>query len=365
MQWLLLILIIPYIYLLLKIYRGLLGIKSFLPSVTTVQFVSVIIACRNEEKNLQSLLQDISGQDFSQELFEVIIIDDNSTDKTYKTASEFRAIKNLKVLRNSGNGKKPALRTGVAASSGDFIITTDADCRMGKKWVSTIMSYFAENRPDMIICPVSLDRGKGFLHRFQELEYLSLQGVTAGTAASGNPVMCNGSNLAFTKDTFNKNSDNLHDEILSGDDVFLLHSIKKDPVNNISWLESQEAVVITGSQDTIGSFIKQRARWTSKVGTYKDMHTRLLAIVTFVTVLLQWFLFVAGIFNTVFLPVLLAVFLLKSIPDYLVIRNTAARYGKKSLLFFFLPGQIIYPLYVISVFFYFLIRKNKFSPFKA
>lgn len=357
MQWLLLILILPYLYLLLKIYRSLASIKPDVPSQSAGLFVSVVIACRNEEYNLPLLLHDLSEQESDPNLFEVIIIDDGSSDRTFEIASKFNGLLNLKVLKNTGAGKKPAVRTGISASGADLIITTDADCRVGKRWISTITSFYSENKPDLIICPVNLETGSGFFHKFQELEYLSLQGVTAGTAAEGNPVMCNGANLAFTKEIYNKNSGNLHYEIPSGDDVFLLHSIKRDPVNKIRWLESQEVMVTTQSQNTIGSFIKQRVRWTSKAGAYKDKYTRVLAIVTFITILLLWFLLVAGVFNRAFLPVLLVAFILKSLPDFLILQNTSFRYGRKNLLTIFLPGQIIYPVYVLSVFLFYLIGR--------
>jgi cellulose synthase/poly-beta-1,6-N-acetylglucosamine synthase-like glycosyltransferase len=360
MQWLLLIILIPYIYILLRIYTSLAKIKSYYLDSNAEIFVSVIVACRNEDQNLPTLLKNISLQNYNPDLFEVIIVDDNSSDKTFSTAAEFKGVKNLIVLKNQGEGKKQAIRTGVAASSGKLIITTDADCRFGDKWLRTINSFYAENKPDMVICPVELEGGRSFFHRFQELEFLSLQGITAGTAASGNPVMCNGANLAFTKETYNEHSENLHDELPTGDDVFLLHGIKKKPGNKIMWLESADAIAITRSSETLSSFLRQRARWISKAGSYSDRFTQVLAIVTFVTILLEWFLLIAGIFNPVFFLVLLTALLLKAVPDYLILRNTFKRYGKKSLLWLFFTSQIIYPVYVISVFFCYLIGVIKY-----
>jgi cellulose synthase/poly-beta-1,6-N-acetylglucosamine synthase-like glycosyltransferase len=258
-------------------------------------------------------------------------------------------MKNLKVIRNNGTGKKLAIRTGVNAASGKLIITTDADCRMEKRWLSTIVSFFEKNRPEMIICPVEVESKSGFFHKFQELEFLSLQGVTAGTAAIGNPVMCNGANLAFTKETYNEHSENLHDELQTGDDVFLLHGIKKKSGNKIMWLESADAIATTRSAETLSSFLHQRARWISKAGSYSDRFTQVLAIVTFVTILLEWFLLIAGIFNPVFFLVLLTALLLKSVPDYLILRNTASRYHKSNLMKWFVPSQIIYAFYILFV----------------
>jgi cellulose synthase/poly-beta-1,6-N-acetylglucosamine synthase-like glycosyltransferase len=359
MQWLLLIILIPYIYILLKIYISLSKIKSYHRNSNPEIFVSVIVACRNEEKNLPTLLNNISLQDYKPDMFEVIIVDDNSNDRTYEIASEFKTIKNLKVLRNKGRGKKPAIRTGVETSSGNLIITADADCSVGNSWLKTIISFYAENKPDMVICPVELNGGRSFFHRFQELEFLSLQGVTAGTAAIGNPVMCNGANLAFTKETYNEHSENLHDELPTGDDVFLLHSIKKEPGNKILWLESADAIATTRTSETLSSFLRQRARWISKAGSYSDRFTQVLAIVTFVTILLLWFLLAAGICKAEFLLILLVAFILKSVPDLLILSNTTSRYRGKSLMNIFIPAEVIYPLYIITVvFFYWISRKD-------
>jgi glycosyltransferase involved in cell wall biosynthesis len=349
MQWLFLILIIPYLYLLLKIYSGLVKIKPYYNEASTELFVSVVVACHNEGRNLPLLLQDLSEQEYNPDLFEIIIVDDNSSDDTFRYASGFTAIKNLHVLRNNAKGKKQAVRTGVNVSSGKVIITTDADCRMGKNWLSAIASFITDKKPDMVICPVNMEGSSSFCGHFQELEFLSLQGITSGTAVAGNPVMCNGANLAFTKESYIRNSDDLHFEIMSGDDVFLLHGIKEDPQKKILWLESEEATVTTTLPGTMTSFLKQRSRWISKAGAYRDFYTIELAIVTFVTILLQVFLMVAGVFNPVFLLVYFAVFAIKSIPDFLILRNITSRYGKTSLMRWFFPSQIIYPFYILIV----------------
>ncbi|MBN2864265.1 MAG: glycosyltransferase [Bacteroidales bacterium] len=349
MQWLFLILIIPYIYLLIRIYRNL---KTIIPYVTAGSpqiFVTIIAACHNEIKNLPALLKKISEQDYSKDLFEVIIIDDNSSDETYSAALDFKGIRNLKVLKSPGRGKKQAIRAGIDASSGNFIISTDADCRPGKSWIRTIASYFEIKSPQMIICPVRLENKPGFLNRFQQLEFLGLQGITAGTAAMRNPVMCNGANLAFKKEIYLKHSDNLHPELASGDDVFLLHNIKKDTGNGVEWLESVDALVTTELCETTVMFIRQRARWISKAGSYNDRFTQLLAIVTYIASLVQLSLLIASLFNPSMLFVFATFFLLKSIPDFLILKNVTSRYGESSLLKWFLQSQLIYPFYVIIV----------------
>ena len=358
MYWLPAILILPYFILLFKIYRGLLKITVFEASTDPAIFVSVVVACRNEQKNLPALLDSIAQQSYPGNLFEVIFVDDGSTDKTLEVLSEFAGISNILTLNSIGKGKKQALRTGIIAAKGNLIITTDADCRMGKNWIRIIAAFYELNRPDMIICPVQIESAPGIFGKFQELEFMSLQGITAGSAISEEPTMCNGANLAFKKSMYLHHSDYLHDEINSGDDIFLMHNLKKEYRSKILWLESSDAMVMTESSSTIGSFLKQRSRWISKGKSYKDRDTIVLGIVIFVAIVLQISCFIAWLFYPVLTGVFLVILILKSVPDFLILLNTSGRYGKKKLMWWFLPAQIIYPIYVLSVVFYSLIFRK-------
>jgi biofilm PGA synthesis N-glycosyltransferase PgaC len=363
MEWFAAILTLPYFFLLLKIYRDLLKIITFKASSDPVTFVSVIVACRNEQENLPVLLNSIGLQDYPKELFEVIIVDDNSSDRTFEIASSFEGSYKLTPIYNKGIGKKQAIRSGIVVSSGSLILTTDADCLMGKSWIRTIAAFYEKHKPEMIICPVQIEHGSGFFRKFQELEFISLQGITAGSSFSGKGVMCNGANLSYTREAYFNNSDNLHDEIASGDDVFLLYSLKKNKHSKIMWLESADAMIITAPSSTAGSFLKQRSRWISKSKAYNDKFTLLLGIVTFVTIILQISVLLEVVVNQVYIWVFILIFLIKSIPDFLILHNTSVRYGCKDLLKWFLPAQFVYPFYVMVVFFYSLFNLKINSPF--
>ncbi|HOO98785.1 MAG TPA: glycosyltransferase [Bacteroidales bacterium] len=348
MKWIILILVIPYLYIYLRIFISLRRIIPFAGIPDQKIMLSVVSACRNEELSVPYLLADLEKQDYDPDLFEVLIVDDNSSDSTFQTATEFTGIKNLRVLRNNGSGKKEALMTGISEAKGELIITTDADCRAGRQWLITIAAFYEMTRADMIIGPVSVSGSAGFLNRFQELEFLALQGVTAGTARAGDPVMCNGANLAFSRNVYLKNYGNLHNEKVSGDDIFLLHSLKNEPGSKIKWIESQDALVKTSCAPDWKSFLRQRGRWISKAGAYRDRATIILAIVTFVTNMIQPLLIMAGFFDPVFLLIFPAFLLIKSVPDYLIIKTTASARGGEVAMKWFLPSQIFYPWYIIA-----------------
>jgi glycosyltransferase involved in cell wall biosynthesis len=357
MNWVPVILIMPYLFLMLWIYRNLLQIKSFTVSHDPSTFVSVIVACRNEQENLPVLLKHIAAQNYRSDLFEVIVVNDNSTDQTLQTASSIKGIPNLRFLDNIGSGKKQAIRTGINSSRGFLIITTDADCVMNENWIRTIAAFCEEHNPDLIICPVQLEMGRGFLRKFEELEFLSLQGVTAGSAIAQRATMCNGANLAFPREAYLNNSEKLHDDIPSGDDIFLLQSIKKRNNSKICWLESANALVTTRSASTVAVFMKQRTRWISKAGSYNDTFTLILGIVTFVTILTQLFVLSALLAGGITLEIFLVIVFLKMIPDFLILMNTTARYSRKELLWWVFPSQLVYPFYVFAV-----AVLSKFSP---
>ena len=349
MYWFLTILIIPYLYLLYKIWFGIRLIVPFIPLSATDIFVSVIVPCYNEQENIPDILHDLSGQVYPSERFEVIIVDDNSTDSTFKIAHSSESIANLIVLKNMGKGKKQALRTGINASKGALLITTDADCRIGSNWINTIASFYSEHSPKMIVCPVVLSENNKFLDKLQELEYLSLQGITAGTIAIGNPTMCNGANIAFTKETYNNHISDLHDEIASGDDMFLMLSLLREKEPGIYWLESNEASVTTNAARNLKSFLRQRSRWFSKWKYYDSLYISVLSIVTFVTNLLITGTLIAGIFYPKFFFLFLVLLLIKSLPDYLILSATTKRYQKTELMKYFVPTQLLYPFYVILI----------------
>jgi biofilm PGA synthesis N-glycosyltransferase PgaC len=349
MVWIPLILILPYVLLLLNYYRSLRHVKSFHDWKKHETLVSVVVACRNEENNLPNLLNCLDLQNYPQNLFEIIIVNDNSTDRTFETVFEFNGINNLSIIENQGKGKKQALRTGINIARGDLIITTDADCSMGENWIRTIASFYELNLPDMIICPVQLESQRGIFTRFQELEFLSLQGITSGCALSEKSTMCNGANLAFKREVYLDHSTDLHDEISSGDDIFLLQSIKKKPGSKILWLESADAMVITKPSSTLSSFLKQRSRWISKGKAYSDRDTIILGTATFAAVMLQFLYFAGIIWSSYLIWIFLVIFILKSIPDYLILSNTAIRYNRTNLMIWFSLFELLYPLYVISV----------------
>ena len=195
-----------YIFLILYMYRGWNSIIPPQGLTTPSKKVSVIVAARNEELNIARTLNDILAQDYPSELLEIIIVDDHSTDNT---ASIVRSYANKGVILLQMNEsdklnsyKKMAIAKAIDLCKGDIIVSTDADCRMGSKWLSTAIGYFEKQDLYMLSSPVVYSEEKSFFERLQTLEFLYLIGLGAAGIGNKKPTTCNGANLAYRTDVF-------------------------------------------------------------------------------------------------------------------------------------------------------------------
>ncbi|MFN8239171.1 MAG: glycosyltransferase [Bacteroidales bacterium] len=348
MHWIFLLPLLPYLFILIFTGRKLFNVLKYENAGAGTVFTTVIIPCRNEEKNILNLLSDLDSQDYPAALFKVIVCDDNSTDNTYQSACTFQGQIKPIVLKNQGIGKKTAILTAVNATDSELIVTVDADCRIGEKWLGTIVSYYISTNADLIIPPVVLGDAPGLFQEMQQLEFLSLQGVTAATAIAGTPVMCNGSNLAFRRETYIENVTNLRFDLPTGDDIFLLQSVKRSG-GKIKWLHSSLAKATTAPAISHSAFFRQRARWISKAGAFTDFFTNLVAIVTFLAVVTQVFLTSITLLKTDYLLVWIGCIVLKSIPDLMILYPTVRFHDKMKLLIWFPLSQLLYPFYVLAI----------------
>ncbi len=309
--------------------------------------VSIVIACRNENKNILNLLDSLQRQDYSKEHTEIIIVDDNSEDNTpeiiSKYSEKFKQI-NLYKLSGSKKGKKEALALGIKKATSKLIITTDADCIMQKTWISSMVQYYTKYKPNLIVAPVIL-QAKTIFHKLQALEFLSLIGTGAGAIGIHRPIMCNGANLLFEKSLYLES--NLQQNLASGDDIFLLLEAKKVNRKKIHFIKSREAIISTSAKNNLLDFFNQRIRWTSKSKSYVDFDIIFTALVVAITNLILAASLVYSIWNISIIKIFLSLFIIKSIIDLTILIPVTHFFRQKMLLWLFLPLQFIYPFYII------------------
>jgi cellulose synthase/poly-beta-1,6-N-acetylglucosamine synthase-like glycosyltransferase len=243
--------------------------------------VSCIIPFRNEENYIKALIEGLKKQKYPPGLFEVILIDDHSTDQSYNITNELiQQLPNFRLLKNNGEGKKQAIYTGVERATNNYIITTDADCSHPSSWIKSITDYLDNNQPDILIGPVCIKKGNSFFSKFQSMDFMSLVMSGAGATGIKKPIMCNGANLIINKDTYLEARQTIENKYASGDDIFLLqYSIKHN--KKIHFLKSKEAVVTTHPLKSHKQFLNQRIRWAGKSKGYTDKFTLLVAWLVF------------------------------------------------------------------------------------
>ena len=311
-------------------------------------FISVVIPFRNEESNLEYLMESLSRQRFSSHHLEVVLIDDHSTDQGVLRLRELQQNYHwLRIEMSQGHGKKAALRQGISAATGELIVATDADCHFGKDWLQTVAETYLEQNPDMIIMPVGMEEGRGFLGSFQQNDYLALQMVTAGAAGVNVPVIGSGANLAFKKKSYLETCKKIPGgQYLSGDDVFLLHAFKAEGFKVI-YLKSAQAMVRTHPAETVKNFLLQRMRWGGKSKGYTDSWAKSTALLIFLTnsflSLLPFFM----LMNYKIILIWLPAFITKVVIDRVLINAGKDFFAVSSGLIRFLAFSVLYPPYIL------------------
>jgi len=316
-------------------------------------FISVVIAARNEEDNLPVLLTAILAQTYPKNLFEVIIVDDFSTDNTQKNIhpflNEFVRVIYPDINKNYSS-KKQAIEAGVMAASGELIVITDADCFPGPEWLQTIINFYAEKKAVFIAAPVKFAYEYSPLQIFQALDFMVLQGITAASVSANFHSMCNGANLAYTRETFVEvNGFNGIDKISSGDDMLLMYKIWRKHPQNVHYLKSKKAIVSTQPMPTWKDFFMQRRRWASKTIYYNDKRVSATLAFVYLFNLLFIVLIIASFYNPFYWVMVLGYWILKTIIEMPFVASVAKFYKEKKLLIYFPFFQPLHIFYIVIV----------------
>ncbi|MCG2613144.1 glycosyltransferase [Terrimonas sp. NA20] len=311
--------------------------------------ISVIIPARNEEENIGQLLTALQAQTYPSSHIEIVVIDDHSTDRTAEIAKKFSGV-NVISLREDGinSYKKKAIETGISLSSGELIVTTDADCIPRTEWLSTIVAFKQQTGAIFIAAPVSFTCNGSLLQIFQLMDFMVLQGITGAAVFKKHLSMSNGANLAYERRAFIEvDGFNKIDHIASGDDMLLMHKIAQRYPDGIHYLKSKEAIVSTLPMTTWRKFINQRIRWASKATQYNDPRILPVLLLVYLFNLSLPFLLIAGIWNTTFFLYAMLLWLLKTIVELPLYASLAGFFEKRwsvKLFPFFQPLHIAYTL---------------------
>jgi len=169
----------------------------------TPNYFSIVVSARNEERNIKQFVNEIQKQTLPKNKFELIFIDDCSSDNTFLKQRNIliNPIYHLKLIQQKQHiGKKRCLKKAIETAKGEIIITTDADViYRHHNWLACISNSFCAPNLNMLVMPIDYSNEKSILAAFQITENIALTGITAGFCGLQKPFLCNGANLAFKK----------------------------------------------------------------------------------------------------------------------------------------------------------------------
>jgi len=344
--------ILLYVFLIGQLIWGFNKVKtSNTIHSTPISGFTIIIPFRNEARHLPHLLESITRLNYPSEKIEIILIDDFSKDDSERICIQWR-LKNehldttlLKNLHLSNSPKKDAIGRAMPIAKYDWVITTDADCIVNKNWLITLDNYIQTNTVEMIVGAVIYKTKNNWFHHFQQLDLMSLQGVTIGSFGMGKPFMCNGANFAYSKNFFYKiGGFGGITEQASGDDVLLLQKAVAENKTGVHYLKHPDFIVETKPENDLYKLMMQRVRWAAKTASYKSNYAKFLAVIVLLMNLSLTFSFCLLPFALLNWRVLLSVFLTKYIVDYIMLYKSNA-YLRKSKFFIPLASSIFYPIF--------------------
>lgn len=242
---------------------------------------SLIIAAKNEEKNISGLLEAFVRIDYPADRFEIIIVDDNSSDTTFEIATSFKSrLQNLKVIKNINPAfprKKGALHTGITQSTNIYIAITDADCIPSPGWLKELEQQFQAGA-EFVIGVSPLLKSRGLTASIAAYENFKSYCLSLSLASAGLPYSGIARNFAFKKEcyfTLGGFSGTL--ETIGGDDDLLIREAVKQKMK-ISVMTGEESLVYTHPPLNFNTYMNQKARHTATSNFYLLQHKIFLAV---------------------------------------------------------------------------------------
>jgi poly-beta-1,6-N-acetyl-D-glucosamine synthase len=311
--------------------------------------VSVIVPVRNEAENLIAFLEAISVQNFPSEKLEWIFVDDQSDDDSLQILNRYSKSKItvLSLSPSEGKGKKFALKKGIMNAKGTWILTTDADCKLDKNWIRTLVEYGEFRNADMVCGTVQVNANNYFLQNFQAMETGILQLSGAGSLSAGYPLLNTGASLGFKKEAWLKvQGYSANEHVASGDDTFLMLSMHQHKEMKVIACPNKQANVSTNPVNSWREILNQRLRWNGKVKHYPIGYIHAVGAIVFLSSASVVYLLLRGWLGYS-LETLMIVVAVRFIAEYLLLKEWKVFTGKKFSVIHIILMSVIYPLFTV------------------
>lgn len=308
--------------------------------------LSIVIPFRNESHNLVKLIDSLKTVVALCDNIEIVFIDDHSSDESLSIIEAFQREQPGVILHRQQDtfGKKKGVDLAVSLSKRPWIVALDADVTLPENWLLSVAAHTAQSNAAMLILPLRIGPASNLVSHLQEVEFCSVMGVTASMAYARHPILCNGANLCFRNDAYESVRATRTDfHITSGDDLFLLHALKKK--HSIEWIHDVNTLVNTQAHTTIKGLVRQRLRWMGKTTQLDDPALRYTAYLTFCMNAMLITGLCASFFYTELFPCILVLFGFKAVTDALLIFAVGKWMCIKRVKRFYALLIFIYPLY--------------------
>ena len=353
--FLLLAFLIASVYALFFFYATIEWLKTreftVLEKFNVVKF-SIIIPFKDELNNLEICIKSILAQNYPEDSFEILLADDHSSDGSELVALDYASkYSNIKYVINSGQGKKSAISTAIVQSSHHHLITTDADTSRNNKWLASFATMFNYKGVRVVAGGVMMiPRKNSAFHYFQSMDYSGMMALSMVAMRKGWFRNGSGGNLGFTKDVyFNYVLAQGDQNVVSGDDVFLLQSAFKEGQNTVIFPKSRDIISFTHTEQDWKDFIQQRSRWAGKSFKYTELAmTFIWALVWCSSILIPVLFGLSIAFGGIYIQLFAFNLMTKLLAD-LVFLKSSTNYFDKSFFRYFFIAEFYHVSYVILV----------------
>ena len=319
--------------------------------------VTVLVAARDEARNLPSLIPALLAQSYPVDRTQIVLVDDRSSDATSELARELGQGR-VEVIRvdelPSGMGpKKHALLRGLGVARGEIVIQLDADNIPDPDWLSCMIQRFQPRTG--AVCGLVLHGPPGpgvarWFHGIWAVEALGWSAVQAAAIGAGKPISANGGNLAYRRKAFDDvGGFARHQNVVSGDDDFLIQSIADSGRWEVICPDAPSTVLRTAGPASWRQVWEQRKRWGSKCIRY-DLDRVLLLSAIYLSYAYVLFVGIYGLWAKWALPWVGLVLVAFVAEAWLLVHRLAVRTGSRGLLRWFpLAAVVQIPLVLAAV----------------
>jgi len=334
------------------IFSFLIGIVFLNDSKNTnINNISVLIAARNEEEHLPDLIKSLISQNYPKENYEIIIVDDRSTDKTSELVKQFQCeYSNMKLLRIENEseqllGKKEAIDAGIRAASYNLLAFTDADCVPTQNWLKHINSHFTEDT-DVVAGYSYVHYKNRFFKYLKNLERSSLFAVIAGSFGWNWGITITAGNMAYRKELFEKAGGfGEIGKVRSGDDDLMIQKMRKH-IRCMKFMFHPDSIIETGRDQTTKTQMHQEIRRGSK-WRYYTLPIKILTLFIFMYYVIFIWCFLGFLFSKISTMLFIIILILKILPEFLLLTLFLAKIRRLRLMWVFPIAELLYIPYFI------------------